>query len=253
MKKVVKLYTVSIEGRYIREFVEGSMEFELFKRLSSEEARGSEWLYEHYKPKGVTEEAWKALVEPSAEDMEGKTEEEVKELKKRLALDRMAKYPRCEAFDADLDESEFMRLSLERVGSDVRIKKAREVVVSVDTSTAIETAMDMMSQQMDHLVKLQDKCLSQLQKASELAFNAKCGSPVANEFLSSINSTMLLEDSCTDVLQDALNKGWRILNVTPQPDQRRADYVLGRYDPNAKQLDNDYGAYRSHDLERNRI
>lgn len=48
--------------------------------------------------------------------------------------------------------------------------------------------------------------------------------------LSMYNRTMLLQDSCTDGLQDCLNKGWRILAICPQPDQRRPDYILGRYD-----------------------
>lgn len=42
-----------------------------------------------------------------------------------------------------------------------------------------------------------------------------------------------LEDSCTQVLQDRLDAGWRILAVCPQPDQRRPDYVLGRTNPEA--------------------
>lgn len=45
--------------------------------------------------------------------------------------------------------------------------------------------------------------------------------------LLAIDQTLLLEDCCTDVLQEHLNKGWRILAVCPAP-QRRPDYILGR-------------------------
>lgn len=50
--------------------------------------------------------------------------------------------------------------------------------------------------------------------------------------LATYNATMLLQDACTDALQSALDDGWRIVAALPQPDQRRPDYVLGRYDPN---------------------
>ena len=50
--------------------------------------------------------------------------------------------------------------------------------------------------------------------------------------LAMYNDTMLMEDSCTDALQNELANGWRIIAVCPQPDQRRPDYVLGRYNPN---------------------
>jgi len=37
------------------------------------------------------------------------------------------------------------------------------------------------------------------------------------------------EGACSDVLQESLNKGWRITSAQPQPDPRRPDYILGRY------------------------
>lgn len=35
----------------------------------------------------------------------------------------------------------------------------------------------------------------------------------------------------TDVLQEQIAKGWRIIAACPQPDQRRPDYILGRFNP----------------------
>lgn len=47
--------------------------------------------------------------------------------------------------------------------------------------------------------------------------------------LLAINDVQVAEDCCTNGLQDYLNDGWRILAICPQPDQRRPDYILGRY------------------------
>lgn len=54
------------------------------------------------------------------------------------------------------------------------------------------------------------------------------------------NRTMLLQDGCSDALQTELDNGWRIIAACPQPDQRRPDYILGRYQP-----DDEPGAMRS--------
>lgn len=42
------------------------------------------------------------------------------------------------------------------------------------------------------------------------------------------NEYTVLTDCCTDHLQEHIEKGWRVVCVCPQPDQRRPDYVLGR-------------------------
>lgn len=61
--------------------------------------------------------------------------------------------------------------------------------------------------------------------------NQKCDVHIGGGLLMTVNETMLLEDSCTDSLQGELNSGWRILAVCVQPDGRRPDYVLGRFNP----------------------
>ena len=43
-----------------------------------------------------------------------------------------------------------------------------------------------------------------------------------------IDEVTWLDDACTEVLQDHLNNGWRILAVCPPNAQRRPDYILGR-------------------------
>jgi hypothetical protein len=73
-------------------------------------------------------------------------------------------------------------------------------------------------------------------------FNARCDVHMPGNALMSFNVTMLLESSCTDELQAQLDKGWRIIAACPQPDQRRPDYILGRFDPTHSP--NGSGAYR---------
>ena len=61
--------------------------------------------------------------------------------------------------------------------------------------------------------------------------NQQCNVHIGGGLLMTVNDLLLLEDSCTDKLQEALNSGWRILSVCVQADGRRPDYVLGRYNP----------------------
>lgn len=58
-------------------------------------------------------------------------------------------------------------------------------------------------------------------------FNEKTSSEQPGPSLLNVDETLLMEDACTDALQENLDNGWRILAVCPQP-QRRPDYVLGR-------------------------
>lgn len=64
--------------------------------------------------------------------------------------------------------------------------------------------------------------------APAASFNDRCQQHQPNASLMAIAETKLLENSCTDVLQEHLAEGWRIIAVQPQPDQRRPDYILGR-------------------------
>ncbi|MFV0518445.1 MAG: hypothetical protein ACK5MV_13715 [Aminipila sp.] len=71
--------------------------------------------------------------------------------------------------------------------------------------------------------------LSENMKAS---FNEKVSVHMGGGLITTYNELLLKEDVCTDELQQELNNGWRILGVCVQPDQRRPDYILGRYNPN---------------------
>ena len=62
-------------------------------------------------------------------------------------------------------------------------------------------------------------------------FNEKCEVHVGGHALMQVNEVNLLEDCCTDVLQGELKAGWRIIAACVQPDGRRPDYIMGRYNP----------------------
>jgi hypothetical protein len=68
------------------------------------------------------------------------------------------------------------------------------------------------------------------QPAREDYYNERVNVHVPGLALLTYNKTMLLEDCCTHYLQEMLDDGWRIIAVSPQPDQRRPDYILGRYE-----------------------
>lgn len=63
-------------------------------------------------------------------------------------------------------------------------------------------------------------------------YNSHCQVHMPGNLMSTYNELLLKEDCCTDELQGALASGWRLISVCPQPDQRRPDYILGRYNPN---------------------
>ncbi len=90
--------------------------------------------------------------------------------------------------------------------------------------------------------KVSEKSLEQVELPSGNTYNSKCEVHMPGSALSTYNDMMLLEDACTDALQGALNSGWRIVAACPQPDQRRPDYILGRFNPD---VDNGGDARRS--------
>jgi len=61
------------------------------------------------------------------------------------------------------------------------------------------------------------------------SFNDKTNVHVGGGLMVTYNDLMLKENCCTDVLQSTINNGWRIIAVCVQSDQRRPDYILGRY------------------------
>lgn len=95
-----------------------------------------------------------------------------------------------------------------------------EGAVEVERHTAIDS-LDAVMEKIDRFAKV----------ASNAAFNEKVEVYTPGMGLMLFNRVMLLSDACSDALQHEMDNGWRIIAACPQPDQRRPDYILGRYAP----------------------
>ena len=86
------------------------------------------------------------------------------------------------------------------------------------------------------LVKMQGMITGLKNDVEELRIEGRTSVVVhaPNSALMSYNKIQLLENACSDDVQDSLNDGWRIIAVCPPNCQRRPDYILGKYDPSYK-------------------
>lgn len=77
-----------------------------------------------------------------------------------------------------------------------------------------------------------EQVLSMAETIQHREFNEKCNVHVGGGMIATYNEVMLKENACTDELQVILNNGWRLIACCVQPDARRPDYILGRYNSN---------------------
>ena len=68
---------------------------------------------------------------------------------------------------------------------------------------------------------------SLISKTGNNLFNNKLEIHQPNMPLFTYNNFIHLNDCCTEVLQEHIDKGYRVVAICPQPDQRRPDYILG--------------------------
>ncbi|QBQ72395.1 hypothetical protein CPT_MTx_089 [Serratia phage MTx] len=117
------------------------------------------------------------------------------------------------------NDRQFIELQL--AGYDVKVKSKYEA--------------DTVNKDFGYMQDLAQKIIDKLEVLDAgipaMDWNHKCDIHMPGMALMTINQTMLMEDSCTDALQDAIDQGWRIIAACPQPDKRRPDYILGRYNP----------------------
>lgn len=66
-----------------------------------------------------------------------------------------------------------------------------------------------------------------VQYSQDQQYNDVVNVHVADVGLMKVRHVEYQLDCCTEELQDWLDRGWRIIAVCPQPDQRRPDYILG--------------------------
>jgi hypothetical protein len=66
-------------------------------------------------------------------------------------------------------------------------------------------------------------------KTTENIYNQRLEIHQPNSPLFMYNEYKVLTDCCTEYLQEEIDNGWRVVSVCPQPDQRRPDYVVAKY------------------------
>lgn len=102
--------------------------------------------------------------------------------------------------------------------------------ISVRVRGMIQTSNQHINNLVDNMLQIEKKLTDALQSFNEqIEFNQRVDVHVPNLGLMNINELAYANDKCTEELQDLLRAGWRIIAVCPQPDQRRPDYILGRF------------------------
>jgi hypothetical protein len=104
----------------------------------------------------------------------------------------------------------------------------------VDVSTSVDLSDDRIMRAVETLEVLTeklDKFSNGLPEVQGAMYNERVEVHTPGMGLMLFNRVMLLQDACSDALQSEMDNGWRIVAACPQPDQRRPDYILGRYDP----------------------
>lgn len=158
------------------------------------------------RPKSVSNEDWLTLISPENEETTNMT------------------YPQYDVCEVTVQDSELVKFVM--VG-----QEHFKVVESFEIEVDVATGADQAEMYFLKTMQIMEKYQSQLERLSENTFNTKCNLHAGGAALSQYNQTMLCEDICTDTLQSKLHEGWRILAVCVQPDQRRPDYILGKFVP----------------------
>lgn len=137
--------------------------------------------------------------------------------------------------------------SLVYLSDDIKLSTSKEYIVELSSFMSafpeleinLRGTMKVNNNGFDNAINLmlqaEQKLTTALKSFNEkVEFNNRCDVHIGNLGLLNINQLAYSTDKCTEELQNLLNEGWRILAVCPQPDQRRPDYVLGRYNENHK-------------------
>lgn len=109
-----------------------------------------------------------------------------------------------------------------------------ELEISVKPIKMPRASVDDLANKIEALASKVENVLGNFDK--DIQFNSKCDVHVPNLGLLNINELGYANDYCTESLQSRLDDGWRILAICPQPDQRRPDYILGRFVENSDGL-----------------
>lgn len=208
VKMSFKTYAVQVSVGYLCD----ACEYMKGLALKHSEPTGSDHYYSWYKPKAWhgKEEEWKAHV----------AERGIDSIK--------ADFPYYSTFIMDMSDKQFLEYCLYVQNPVISSTKDQEFEIPTNLIPDNATAQ---LRFMEQLLALNERCIEQLTKAGTMCFNDKVGVPQPGLGLNQYNRLMLCEDICTDSLQGYMDEGWRIIAACPQPDSRRPDYIMGRFDP----------------------
>lgn len=195
----VKMVTATFQGGWGEDICD---ELKIFVKEKDDYSRKSYWNRPESR-KSMTEDLWKEFIE-------------TEEFAKMSYYGAQAVTMQYE----DFIDVKFAMKDESRLRSD-SVFKLKVSPPQADIFDMIEAHMALMSKQFE-----------QLSKFSSQQFNEKCNVPNYDTSMQLINQILLLEDCCSDYLQQALSEGWRIIAISPQPNQRRPDYILGRHTDN---------------------
>ena len=131
------------------------------------------------------------------------------------------------------DESQFSSKLFDHDGESIVINKDQIVELSLrgidfKVKRKIEVLVDITQQ----IIDIAERPIKLIQETgNRTEYNTKCEVHMPGNAMALYNEMLLLTDVCTDELQSSLNSGWRLVAVCPQPEQRRPDYILGRFNP----------------------
>ena len=195
----VKMVSATFQGGWGEDFCD---ELKIFVNEKDDYSRKSFWFRPESK-KSMTEDQWKEFIET----------EEFAKMQYYGAQTVTMQYE-------DFIDVKFAMKDESRLRSD-SVFKLKVSPPQADIFGMIEAHTALLNKQFEQLAKF-----------SSQQFNEKCNVPNYDTSMQLINQILLLEDCCTDYLQLAISDGWRIIAISPQPDQRRPDYILGRHTDN---------------------
>ena len=131
-------------------------------------------------------------------------------------------------FDPEGKYSQCLLKESKLVLSDEQLLQLAVLNIKFQVKQKINVSIDITKQ----LIELAEKPIKIITEGGGAnVYNNKCEVHMPGHSLSLYNEMLLLEDACTDELQTSLNSGYRIVAACPQPDKRRPDYILGRFNP----------------------
>lgn len=221
MKVTTHLYTIQIEGGFFDEADPKLQSIYAKNAQHKKKAESYGWDWRRPKAWNGTAEEWKAYVENKDNDYANE-------------------YAYWDTFSIRVDAEDLAEYATKLDGRlNITHTEAFTLKMPHDAELTKATSMLEMHQQLN---SMSAKTLEQLRQAESMMklnaddlgtfFNNRCNQHQPTVGLWNFNETMLLENSCTDQLQDYLDDGWRIIAVSPQPDQRRPDYILARFNIN---------------------